>query len=300
MSTNTKTIIFFLGLPTILLIIGFILFPIPSNETHKILLIPLFLSLSILAIGFFKRNHDWLMIGWILFAFYWSTQPSILYIGEQGDIVNAIICIIGVYILFYLAYHEWLSKIRGEDLSHLRWAAGVAIIAGFIYFIMDATPLAYYLIEIVASQSAWLLGLFTQPVYVKGDYIVYKLAHIHIIFACTAVQSMVLFVGMILPLNVDLKRKIIGLLVTVTPVYLLNLVRNALITYLVGVKGGSFFSMAHNVIGKGGSLIALVIILFIVGKILPEIFDEIIALMDLPKRKGPIEEVVGRIISRRK
>ncbi|RLF40996.1 MAG: archaeosortase A [Thermoplasmata archaeon] len=298
MDDNIKISIFFFGLPTILLIIGYILFPTPSKETHMILLIPLFSALSILAIGFLRRSHDLLIIGWILFALYWSTQPSILYIGEQGDIVNAIICILGVYILFYLAYHEWLSKIRGEDLSHLKWAAGVAIVAGFIYFTFDATPLAYYLIEIVASQSAWLLSIFTQPVYVEGDYIVYKLAHIHIIFACTAVQSMVLFVGMILPLNVDLKRKIIGLIVTVIPVYLLNLVRNALVLYLVGIKGGSFFFMAHNVIGKGGSLIALVILLFIVGRILPEIFDEIIALMDLPKRRGPIEDLVGKLISR--
>jgi exosortase/archaeosortase family protein len=128
-------------------------------------------------------------------------------------------------------------------------------------------------------------GLTIEP-----PMISYKDAVIRIIFACTAVQSMVLFVGMILPLpKVPWKRKITGVLITVLPVYLLNLVRNASIVYLVGIYGPSFFGIAHNYIGKAGSLIALVILLFIVAKILPEIFDDILGLFDLPKRNGPLE-----------
>ena len=63
--------------------------------------------------------------------------------------------------------------------------------------------------------------------------------------------------------------------------------------------GPEFFGTAHNVIGKGGSLIALVILLFIVIKILPEVFDEIICLTDLYKRKGPFERFF-KIIWRKK
>ena len=126
-------------------------------------------------------------------------------------------------------------------------------------------------------------------------------ANIIIIFACTAVQSMVLFVGMIVPLtNVSIKRKIIGLMVTLIPVYFLNLIRNAIVVYLTGVYGHEFFSTAHNIIGKGGSLVALIILIFIVIKFIPEVFDEIICLSDLPKRDGPIEVFVKKYLLRKK
>ena len=118
---------------------------------------------------------------------------------------------------------------------------------------------------------------------------------VNIIFACTAIQSIVIFVGGILPLQqTKWKRKMYGLLITVIPIYLLNLVRNALIAYLVK-DNHDFFFMAHNVIGKGLSLLALILLLIIVAKIIPEIFDEIISLTDLPKRNGPLEQRIKTI-----
>jgi archaeosortase A (PGF-CTERM-specific) len=291
----------FFIVPIILIIIGIIFFEYPlSEEINLILSIPLFSSLIILLIGFLikkeKISHFIKIIGWILFAFFWSTQPNTLYFGEDGDIVNAFIAVVGVLILFYLAYHEWLSYKIDEDINCLNWAAGVAAIAGIIYFGIDLTPLAMQLREIVAAQSGGLLNFFTGEVIVDGVDIRYKFAFIELIFACTAVQSMVLFVGMILSLKkVNAKKKIYGLLVTVVPIYFLNLIRNALVVYLTGEYGVGFFSTAHNVIGKGGSLIALVLLLFIVIKILPEIFDEIICLTDLYKRNGPFERFLGKI-----
>ena len=151
--------------------------------------------------------------------------------------------------------------------------AGAAAIAGFIYFGIELTALEMWLREVVAVQSGWVLNIFTGDVTVNEIFIRYGGTSIMIIFACTGVQSIVIFVGMILPLpKIGIKRKCYGLLVTVVPVYFLNLIRNALVTYLVGSDTTSFY-MAHNVIGKGGSLLALVILLFIVAKILPEIFD---------------------------
>jgi archaeosortase A (PGF-CTERM-specific) len=232
----------------------------------------------------------------VIFSFYWSTQINSLYFAEQGDIVNAFLCIIGIYVLFYIAYHEWLSLKRNEKVECINWIAGATAISGLIYSIIELTPLAIWLIEIVAAQSGWLLNIFTDNVSVNGRYISYNLAYIRIIFACTAVQSMVLFIGMILPLKkVNKKRKIYGLLVTVIPIYFLNLVRNASITYLVGIYDNDFFNIAHNLIGKGGSLIALVILLLIVIKIIPEVFDEIINLTYLYKRNGPIESAIKKL-----
>ncbi len=300
---NTLAFLFIL-VPIVFAIIGVIFFPyIDSEETSPTLTIssiPLFTSLILLLIGLLYHRERTAgkikIIGWVLFALFWSTQINSLYFGGDGDIVNLFLCIVGIFVLFYLAYHEWLSLIRKEKISCLNWAAGAAAIAGLIYFVVEKTPLEMWLREVVAAQSGALLNFFTEGVVVDGIHIGYNLAHIEIIFACTAVQSMVIFVGMILPLaGVNKKRKLYGLLVTVVPVYFLNLIRNALVTFLVGKNGPSFFGTAHNVIGKGGSLIALIILLFVVIKIVPEVFDEIICLTDLPKRNGPIEGFVNKI-----
>jgi archaeosortase A (PGF-CTERM-specific) len=295
----------FLILPTFFIIIGLIFFtyPIP-NFIENIITIPLFIGLALLLIGFLlkkeKIREKIKIFGWIFFSFYWATRINTLYYAEQQDFVNAALCIIGIYVLFYFAYHEWLSIKKNENIKSLNWIAGASSIAGLIYFIIELTPLAIILIEIVAAQSGALLDLFVDGVNVNGRYITYELAYIRIIFACTAVQSMVIFVGMIIPLkNVEIKRKIYGLIITVIPVYFLNLIRNAGITYLIGADITDF-STAHNIIGKGGSLIALVILLIIVIKIVPEVFDEIISLTDLPRRLGPIEKKIKKIIGVKK
>ncbi|HDQ16101.1 MAG TPA: archaeosortase A, partial [Bacteroidetes bacterium] len=235
------------------------------------------------------------IIGWIIFAFYWSVMPKTLYFGEDGDFVNAFICIVGVYIFFYLAYHEWLSIERKEQISCLNWIAGASAIAGLIYYGIELTPLKEMLIQAVAFQSAGLLNFFTENVVVQGENIYYNGSYVvTIIFACTAVQSFVIFVGMIFALKkIKAKKILIGLLVTVVPVYFLNLIRNASIVYLLANEITDF-STAHNIIGKGGSLIALVILLLIVTKFIPEIMDEIFCLIDLPKRKGPLEKIFSR------
>jgi archaeosortase A (PGF-CTERM-specific) len=301
-SEKSWSALFFIIAPTILVVIGILFFPLSLvQEINYILSIPLFLGLFLLVFGYFSHDKEMSsrlkMAGWCFFAFYWSALPNTLYYGEDGDIFNASLCVVGVYVLFYFAYHEWLSIHRKEELRCLQWAVGSAALAGLIYFGIEKTPLAPILIELVAIQSAALLNFFTGDVttraihiFCSGNYVV------SIIFACTAVQSMVLFVGMILPLQrVQLKRKLFGLGITVIPIYFLNLIRNAMIAYFISNDITDFY-MAHNIIGKGGSLIALMILLFLVSKGIPEIFDEIIALTDLPKRNGPLEHLVHSVI----
>ena len=293
----------FIGLPPIYVIIGILFFPYPLDPiVQKAIAIPLFVGLGLLAFGAFtKLKNSWIarMSGWIVFSMYWATQPNTLYFGEEQDIVNAMLCIIGIFVLFYFAYHEWYAAKHHLSQQSLRWIAGASAIAGLIYFIIELTPLALWLIEIVAQHSAGLLSLFISGVSVEGRYILFNNEVIRIIFACTAVQSMVIFIGILIPLKtIDKKRKTLGIIFTIGTVYFLNLVRNASILYLVGVYGPGFFSIAHNYIGKGGSLLALVAILFILGKYMPEIFDEIFNLIDLTKRNGPIETWIKKITKR--
>lgn len=309
-TTNKILSLLFIIVPTILLITGYLYFPTSPDDNVKFLIqIPIFLGLIFLFIGFLTTKYSFGKIlktfGWIIFAFYWSTQPYSLYINEGRDIFNGFICVIGVYILFYLAYHEWLSYLRKENISSLNWIVGASSIAGLIYFGVERSFLSTSLIYEVARESAWILdliigkvtlgpvGVISTPILYDGTVIV------SIIFACTAVQSMVIFVGMILALpEVNIKKKIIGLLVTVLPVYILNLFRNALVAFLL-VRNITDFNLAHNVIAKIGSLIALVVLLLIIVKIIPEVFDKILSLTNIYKRNGPLEKIFNNLIRRK-
>ncbi|MBI2079013.1 MAG: hypothetical protein HYT80_11730 [Euryarchaeota archaeon] len=97
-------------------------------------------------------------------------------------------------------------------------------------------------------------------------------------------------------------RRFWALMLTVPLIYVLNLFRNVIIIWMSGQEEAvSFlwwkthdevFWFSHNIIGKGGSLVALIIIAFIVFQILPELYDSIIGLLDLKERRGPLEQAV--------
>jgi len=296
----------FILISTIFLVTWYYFYPYELPASISVFLqIPMFLGLIFLSFGFFIKKipiGNFLKIfGWGIFAFYWAAQPSTLYFDEGGDVFNTVVCIIGVYVLFYIAYHEWLSIKRNKNISCLNWIAGASGIAGLIYFVIERTFIAEVLIKEVAWESAGLLNLIVGNSYANGDVIFLDGSYVvTIIFACTAIQSMVIFVGMIgaLP-KIDMKRRIIGLLITIVPIYILNLFRNALVTFLVG-RSITDFNMAHNVISKAGSLVALVILLLIVVKIIPEVLDEIMCLVDLHKRNGPIEKAIKSVFGRKK
>lgn len=309
---DKKVAFAFILIPTIMVIIGYFVLavPYPPSKTDILLAqIVLFSGLILLAIGFILNRREIgkkiKIAGWITFAFFWSLMPSFLYFSEGEDIFNAAVCIIGVYVLVYLAYHEWLSLKRSEEISCLNWIAGASSAAGLIYFGLEHSFLGKELLRIVAEQSAGTLNLImgnTTMIHEAGRFNIYYHGSyvVTIIFACTALQAMVIFIGMIgaLP-KVDVKRKIIGLLITLIPIYILNLLRNAMVGWLMG-ENITDFHMAHNVISKAGALITLIILLFILIKIIPEIFDEIICLTELPKRNGPLEKMFKRIIGRSK
>lgn len=304
---NGRVVLSFFLIPTIMLIFGYVLFPYPpSLLARQLSFIPLFLGLILLGAGFFFKGKNTAsmlkIVGWGMVAFFWATMPSFLYFSEGGDVFNAAVCIIGVYVLMYMAYHEWLSIKRNDYVSCLNWIAGGTFLAGIIYFTIEngiVPGLKDWLIEFVAAQSTDLLHLFGVNASRNQTLIIYNNTPVTIIFACTAIQSMVLFVGMIGALSrVNMKRKALGLLVTVVPIYFLNLVRNAGVVFMVG-SGMVSFELAHNVIGKAGSLLALIVLLFVTFKIVPELYDEIVGIIDLPKRRGPVELFIGRLLGKK-
>ena len=67
---------------------------------------------------------------------------------------------------------------------------------------------------------------------------------INIVLACTALQSMIVFIGAISVLNIDAKRKIRALILTVPTIHILNVFK----------MQASFTSMTHSPIGSGWGL----------------------------------------------
>lgn len=207
----------------------------------------------------------------------------------------------GCTFLWYLAYHEWLSRKRKDHPVALNWIAGATFLAGIVYFAFEigVPGLKNWFIDVVAAQSTDLLHLFGVNAMRTDSVIVYNNVPISIIFACTAIQSMVLFVGMIGAItSAKPRRKALGLLATVIPIYFLNLIRNAGVVFMVG-SGMVSFDIAHNVIGKIGSLLALILLLLITFKIVPELYAEILGIIDLPKRKGPLEDFITRLLGKK-
>lgn len=315
MQKNWKYTIFLFGGATLALIFGHLVYEAlihSYNLFDTVTSIPLFVGLLVLGAGFFSkhRNRHLLMAtGWVVFAVYWATQPVFLYTYEEGDVINAAICILGVYFLFYLAYHEYLSHRRRHDkVQALTFLAGATFMSAFFYFLIDKLPvLSGHLIKMVAEHTVWLMQVIgydvsagainygdalAVPVYFEGAQ------SVHIILACTGLQSMMIFVGVIAALKgVDRQRRWKAFLLTVPVIYLLNLLRNVSVIYGVEVMDISFYFM-HNIIGKIGSLLALIILAYIAFDLLPELYDNIMALVDLPKRKGPIERLFLKVMKR--
>ncbi len=303
-----KHALFFFGIPTASFVLGHFLFVSINNfGEYNVITSPfLFASLILLGVGYYlkdERSHFILSSAWMLFAFYWALQPEYLYYKEEGDIVNAVFDIVGVYFLAYISYHEYLSYKRNEELGSLRWLAGSSFFAGMIYFIFQKISfLGGWLIHTVAEQSAWLLSLFGYDV--RAGNIIYGIyphvpvyfnnhESVQLILACTGLQSMAVFIGILLALKADRNKKIKAFLISVPVIYILNLIRNAGVIYGMEEMGFSFYFM-HNVIGKIGSLVALIVIAYFIFDMLPEIYDNIMELISLYKRNGPIERMFMR------
>jgi len=304
-----KHALFFFGIPSAAMILTHYTIINEDLFTFNAITTPiLFASLVLLGAGFFwkgEEKHVILFLGWFGFALYWATQPEYLYYKGEGDTVNALFCIAGVYFLSYLSYHEYLSLKRNEDVESLNFMAGATFFAGILYFlVLKVEVLSGFLIKTVAQQTAFLMNLMGYdvgsgainygmnvevPMYFNGH------ESVQLILACTGLQSMAVFVGVFAAIGADRKRRIKAFIYTVPTIYILNLVRNVGVVYGMEVLGLSFYMM-HNVIGKIGSLLALIFLAFIVFNLLPEIYDSIMDLFNLPKRNGPIERGFKKLI----
>ncbi|MFP3871704.1 MAG: archaeosortase A [Candidatus Aenigmatarchaeota archaeon] len=256
----------------------------------------------LLLIGYLKeyRKHDLRMFGYVLLGLFWVTLgPHYLSIN---DYFNLVMVLSGLPVFLYFAYHEYLSKEWDEDPEELRFLAGAASTAILIYFGVQRIPiLSGGLIKAVAEQTAWITRLigydFTAgAVNYAGNPLWYRTssefihvpiqgANIDIILACTGLQALAAAATLIWCTEADAGRKVKSILILAPVVYVVNLIRNVLVIYLTA-EGITSFEVAHNQIAKTLSVIVLIILMITVFEIMPELFENIIDLVKLPKRKS--------------
>ncbi|MFW5907601.1 MAG: archaeosortase A [Candidatus Natronoplasma sp.] len=256
----------------------------------------------LLLIGYLKeyRKHDLRMFGYVLLGIFWVTLgPHYLSIN---DYFNLVMVLSGLPVFLYFAYHEYLSKEWDEDPEELRFLAGAASTAILIYFGVQRIPiLSGGLIKAVAEQTAWITRLigydFTAgAVNYAGNPLWYRTssefihvpiqgANIDIILACTGLQALAAAATLIWCTEADAGRKVKSILILAPVVYVVNLIRNVLVIYLTA-EGITSFEVAHNQIAKTLSVIVLIILMITVFEIMPELFENIIDLVKLPKRKS--------------
>jgi archaeosortase A len=284
----------------------------PVFTVDNLLLADVWAGILLLAIGYLvktPRSHLLRMWGWILFASYWPFQAPHFFGGDEPDPINGWFTLIGPLFLVWVAWHEWRSYKWGEDPAALRWFAGAsAVSAATYFFIFQIAGVQQWLMETTASQSAWLYNTlfshssghtaFVPPfsqadggfdIMLTGDTNPYAVT---VVLACTAIQSMMIFVGAIACLAADTRRKAWGYLMTVPTIYFLNLFRNAGIIYGYhdlhwSMFGLDSFEWMHSYVGKIGSLLALIVIALGVFATLPELHSNILDLFDLRKRNKP-------------
>lgn len=267
------------------------------------LLVMAFTSMALMGGGYLwrdRRAHLLRAAGWVLFAAYWPFQAPEFFspANTEPDPINGWFTLLGPVFLLYVAWHEVKSYQWDEDPKALRWFTGASTLAALTYFVINELPAVQErLIYYTAVQSSWMLdGLLGTPNFVAqsdGESHIY-LANgeyaVTVILACTAIQSIMIFVGAIACLDADKRRKWLAYLYTVPVIYVLNLFRNAGIVYGYKILGWSMFGLdpfewMHSYVGKIGSLLAMVVIALAVFTTLPELHSNILDLFDLVKRR---------------
>ncbi|MCZ7399204.1 MAG: archaeosortase A [Candidatus Methanoperedens sp.] len=219
--------------------------------------------------------------GWIFFSIYWSLQPG-TYI-ELKDYVNAFLVVAAAALSLFIAYIIFQSGNKKEGGYEVFISLSrAASVGGLLYFLFaEVGYLNTGIISTVTEQAIWVAGKFGVPVtqVAWNQFAVNGLA-VEIILACTAIESIALFSGIISSAEgATAARKLRAFMISVPIIYILNLQR---LVFTASAYGFGWFGtpdesfhISEHIITKAGSLLALFVISYMVLKILPEVLDMI-------------------------
>jgi archaeosortase A (PGF-CTERM-specific) len=198
-----------------------------------------------------------------------------------------------VFFCFILSRHIF------RENETAKWVTKATCITSIIYFPFAEIPiLNENIIGGTALLTAWFIHLLGTPTLVSSPKIfllienplIIGVPKIEIILACTAIESIALFSGVILSVGAEKRRKTLALLATVPTIYGLNLIRNIYVAHAFaytwyGTPEYSFY-LAHHIISKAGSAIALIALAWITFRILPEVLEKISDTVNLVLGRG--------------
>lgn len=284
------------------------------------------LGMLMLAVSWWMRAHTNVrvaQVGWILVGIYFFSQ-SWTYLSHEDPILT----IMAALTLPLSCLAAWWETSSGEARKKaIVWARGTVAFAGGPYLLISYVPyLSVLAIWFVASQSAWFLGFATGnnieigTTWVNdpagrvnwedwdgnrwfatdftGEYAFQTellLANgeaigINFVLACTAIQSMVLFIGAIAVLDLSWKKRIRALLLILPTIHMLNVFRNAGLIWMHmtytqwSFWGLSVFEFGHSYAARFVSLFAMFLLALIMFEMLPSMHRNIIALTSSEKR----------------
>jgi len=230
--------------------------------------------------------------GWMFFSIHWVLQWQHYY--ELGDYLNVVLTVLAavfcVFIGFVLLREDklLLGNINGiSTLTSIFMATTAAAISGLSYFVFSEIPsMNTWIISTVTDQTIWVASQFGITITrLDWNLIAVNGYRVEIILACTAIESIALFIGIIASVNAPFKRLTSAFLISVPVIYGLNLIRNVFVVDAYGMTWfgdpDTSFYIAHTVIAKMGSLIALFAIAYGVLRILPEVIDMIDGILSL-------------------
>jgi len=250
-------------------------------------LIALWIALGLLVIASFlpksfNSRYIFGSSGWIFLSFHWSLQ-----LGDYIDLrdyVNIILVISATIASLFIAHITFQAKDKNDRSTYEVFfsLSRAASVGGLIYFLFaEIGLLNTWIISTVTGQGIWLIEKVGFPVVqVAWNQLAVNGLDVEIILACTAIESIALFCGIISSATgATTGRKLQAFVISVPIVYLLNIIR---VSFTASAYGLSWFGspeesfhISEHFITKTGSLMALILISYIVLKMLPEVADMI-------------------------
>lgn len=238
----------------------------------------MWISLCLFLISFALKGRNRFAVaafGWIVMCAHWiymcGYYLNLLEPGDRiPDEVDSALSVFVAGVCLMIARRIWA---RREELIPITKLAALTCL---IYFPFSEIPiLKSSIIHATAWITAFFLNLLGVNAVLSSPYIFFESGRIEIILPCTAIESIAIFTAAILSVNADPRKRLKAFTATVPTIYCLNLIRNVYVSMAyVGQWYGSplqSFYMAHHVISKIGSTIALFALAFILFTILPEV-----------------------------
>jgi archaeosortase A (PGF-CTERM-specific) len=270
-------------------------------------------------------------IGWVSISIYFFLDTP--HYIELADPVLILMSAATLPIGIAIGFWEYNTQNSGQEEPALHWLKGAVFWSALPYLAISWIPyLSVALVWFTAVQAVFFLRITgiadlqvgaTQVEYMDGSTSLFSEftgnpwlyleplgeggffipilqtdgtpTGVSMILACSALQSMIVFVGALIALNkTPWKLRARGLFITLPVIHILNMFRNAGIIYLDMTYrdwqwlGVGMFDFAHSYAAKVGSLFAMFLMAIVLFEILPELHNNILRLLEpiIPKKRS--------------